>query len=164
MQTPQAQAEPQTPNLQIATKFRPNRAGNLEFCHGTVPRSESAPGIYEYPELRNVLDALEKKFKPNKILIEETATGAALKHDRDLQSRSRIKLKPVEQDRKGRLYTQQAKFKQGLVQFPQAASFIQQVETELLSYPHGDTTDIVDSIALALQHGATGHDSSYSWV
>ena len=39
-----------------------------------------------------------------------------------------------------------------------------QVEQELLSYPHGDTDDIVDSISLALENGGTGYDPTMSWV
>jgi phage terminase large subunit-like protein len=39
-----------------------------------------------------------------------------------------------------------------------------QVELELLSYPHGDTDDIVDSISLALKYGGTGYDTTMSWV
>ena len=50
------------------------------------------------------------------------------------------------------------------MQFPEEASFMQQVENELLSYPHGDTDDIVDSIGLALKHGGMGYDSTLSWV
>ena len=120
--------------------------------------------IYEYQELRRAFDALVKKYNPYQILIEETATGIALKNDRDLQPRFLIKLQPIEQDRKGRLYVQQAKFKEGVVQFPEGASFMSQVENELLSYPYNDTDDIVDSIALALQHGGRGYDSTLSWV
>lgn len=121
-------------------------------------------GIYEYPELQRTFIALVQKYNPYRIVIEETATGTALKNDRGLQPRSLIKLQPIVQDRKGRLYVQQAKFKDGLVQFPEEASFMQQVENELLSYPHGDTDDIVDSIGLALEHGGTGYDSTLSWV
>jgi len=121
-------------------------------------------GIYEYPELRSVFEALVNKYNPNQILIEETATGLALKEDRAVRWRSRITLQPIEQDRKGRLWVQQAKFKEGTVQFPKSASFMSQVERELLSYPHGDTDDIVDSIALALQYGGTGYDYTLRWV
>ena len=88
--------------------------------------------IYEYPELRRVFDVLVKKYNPYRILIEESATGIALKNDRDLQPRFFIKLQPIEQDRKGQLYVQQAKFKEGVVQFPEGASFMSQVENELL--------------------------------
>jgi len=120
--------------------------------------------IYEYPELRTTFEGLVNTYHPYQILIEETATGLALKEDRDLQSHYLIKLQPIEQDRKGQVYVQQAKFKQGVVQFPENASFMTQVENELLSYPYGDTDDIVDSIRLALQHGGKGYDSTLSWV
>jgi hypothetical protein len=36
-------------------------------------------------------------------------------------------------------------FKDGAVRFPKHASFMLQVEKELLSYPYGETDDIVDS-------------------
>jgi phage terminase large subunit-like protein len=51
-------------------------------------------------------------------------------------------------------------FKDGLVQFPEGAPFMEQVKADLFSYPHGDTTDIVDSIALALQQGGYAYDLS----
>jgi predicted phage terminase large subunit-like protein len=121
-------------------------------------------GIYEYPELRRTFNALVKQYNPYQILIEETATGISLKNDRDVPPRHLIKIQPIEQDRRGRLYVQQAMFKDGLVQFPEGASFMPQVENELLSYPHGDTDDIVDSISLALKYGGKGYDSTYSWV
>jgi phage terminase large subunit-like protein len=105
-----------------------------------------------------------QKYDPEQIQIEETAIGTALNDDRDLPWRLSIKLQPIEQDRKGRLFTQQARFKDGTVQFPKHASFMSQVENELLSYPYGETDDIVDSISLALKHGATGYDTTMSWV
>jgi predicted phage terminase large subunit-like protein len=121
-------------------------------------------GIYEYPELQSVFVDLVRKYDPYQIQIEETATGIALKEDRAVQRRSIIKLQPIEQDRRGRLYVQQAKFKQGVVKFPEGASFMPQVEKELLSYPHGETDDVVDSISLALKYGGTGYDTTLSWV
>ena len=114
--------------------------------------------------MRKTFGELVTTYRPYQILIEETATGLALKNDRNLQSRHLIKIQSIEQDRKGRLSVQQAKFKDGVVQFPQDAAFMSQVEKELLSYPHGDTDDIVDSIALALQYGGRGYDSTLSWV
>jgi predicted phage terminase large subunit-like protein len=121
-------------------------------------------GIYEYPELRRAFNALVQQYRPYQIWFEETATGVALKNDRELLSRSLIKIQPIEQDRKGRLYVQQAKFQSGRVLFQENASFMAQVEKELLSYPHGDTDDIVDSISLALKYGGTGYDTTLNWV
>jgi predicted phage terminase large subunit-like protein len=121
-------------------------------------------GIYDYPELRKIFVALVQQYRPYQVWFEETATGVALRNDREVPSRSSIKIQPIEQDRKGRLYVQQAKFQDGHVLFPEGASFMSQVERELLSYPHGDTDDIVDSISLALKYGGTGYDSTLSWV
>lgn len=121
-------------------------------------------GIYEYFELRKVFASLVQKYDPYQVHIEETATGVSLKNDRELERRSLIKLQPIEQDRKGRLYVQQGKFQAGHVRFPADASFMVQVERELLSYPHGETDDIVDSISLALQLGGKGYDTTLSWV
>jgi putative transposase len=55
-------------------------------------------------------------------------------------------------------------FTKGLVQFPKNAPFMQEIEEELLSYPFGQTDDVVDSIALALTVGGTGYDSTLSFV
>lgn len=67
-------------------------------------------GIYEYPQLRKTFSELVQQYRPYQIWFEETATGVALKNDRELQSSSLIELRPIEQDRRGRLYVQQAKF------------------------------------------------------
>jgi len=121
-------------------------------------------GIYEYSDVRSLIGMLLERYDPYQIWLEETATGLALQADRELPSRFRIKLVPVEQDRIGRLRVQDAKFREGRVLFPEGASFMSQVELELLSYPHGDTDDIVDSISLALKYGGTGYDTTMSWV
>ena len=121
-------------------------------------------GIYEYSEVRSIIGMLLEQYNPYQIWLEETATGLALQEDRELRSRFRIKLVPVEQDRIGRLRVQDAKFREGQVLFPEGAVFMSQVERELLSYPHGETDDIVDSISLALKYGGTGYDSTMSWV
>jgi predicted phage terminase large subunit-like protein len=121
-------------------------------------------GIYEYPALRKVFVDLIQEYQPYQIQIEATAIGMALKNDREVPRRSSIQLQPIEQDRRGRLYVQQANFKDGVVQFPKHASFMSQVENELLSYPYGETDDIVDSISLALKYGGTGYDTTLSWV
>jgi hypothetical protein len=65
-------------------------------------------GIYEYPQLRKVFTELVQKYDPYQIQIEEAATSIALKNDRALERHFLIKLQPIEQDRKGRIYMQQA--------------------------------------------------------
>ena len=117
-------------------------------------------GIYDYSELLQTFNRLSEQYKPFKISIEETTTGMSLKKERDLPGRYLIKLVPIEPDRKGRVYVLQSMFQKGLVRFPKNAPFMQEVENELLSYPYGQTEDIVDSISLALSVGASGYDLS----
>jgi predicted phage terminase large subunit-like protein len=121
-------------------------------------------GIYDYSELVRKFNQLNQQYKPYKILIEETTTGMSLKKERDLPGRYLIKPVPIELDRKGRVYVLQEMFQKGLVQFPKNAPFMRDVENELLSYPYGQTDDIVDSISLALSVGRSGYDTSMSWV
>ncbi len=121
-------------------------------------------GLYGFSELRETFAKLNKDYKPFKILIEETTIGKSLKSARDLTGSYLIKLATVEEDRVGRVYVLQSVFDEGLVRFPKNAPFMQELENELLSYPHGQTDDIVDSIALALTVGGSGYDSSMRWV
>ena len=63
-----------------------------------------------------------------------------------------------------RLFIQQAKFEAGLVLFPKGASFLPELEAELLAFPHGKTDDQVDSISQALAYQGSTYDSTYRWV
>lgn len=121
-------------------------------------------GIYDYPELKRIFIETAKRQTLFEILIEDTSTGNALKNDPDIRGRFVIKLLPIELNRQNRVYTQQGLFASGLVQFPEDAPFMSTVENELLSYPYGETDDIVDSISQGLTIDKTGYDSTLSWV
>jgi predicted phage terminase large subunit-like protein len=75
-----------------------------------------------------------------------------------------VKLIPIDRDKAGRLYTQEAKFEHGLVFFPRGARFLAELEAELLAFPRGKHDDMVDSISQALAYNMSGYDSTYSWV
>jgi len=112
-------------------------------------------GRYEYPQLRRIAIELAKRYDPHSILIEDASTGTALVQElreAGLYSANPI---PIERDKVGRLYVQQAKFEAGLVLFPRGAPFLPELEAELLAFPRGKTDDQVDSIsqALAFKHG-----------
>lgn len=117
-------------------------------------------GVYGFSELRTKYADLNKTYKPAEILFEETTTGIAIKRD-DNNWRYKIKLLPIEQDRQGRVYVMQSKFEQGIVQFPSNASFMREVEKELLSYPYGQTDDIVDSISQVLNYQGSTYTLDY---
>jgi predicted phage terminase large subunit-like protein len=109
-------------------------------------------GRYEYPLLRSIAIQLAKRFKPDVVLIEDASTGIALAQE--LRSELRMHVKPVkiDHDKRGRLYVQQAKFAAGLVRFPKGASFLAELERELLTFPQSKNDDQVDSITQALAH------------
>jgi predicted phage terminase large subunit-like protein len=121
-------------------------------------------GIYDYPELKRTFIETAKRQTLFEILIEDTSTGNALKNDPEIRGRFVIKLLPIELNRQNRVYTQQGLFASGLVRFPEDAPFMSTVENELLSYPYGETDDIVDSISQGLTIDKTGYDSTLSWV
>jgi predicted phage terminase large subunit-like protein len=120
-------------------------------------------GRYEYPQLRATAIALAERYKPDTILIEEASTGTALAQELRQGGMFPVRPIPVERDKIGRLYVQQAKFEAGLVLFPRAAPFLAALEAELLTFPQGKTDDQVDSISQALAY-KTGYDTSMRWV
>jgi predicted phage terminase large subunit-like protein len=121
-------------------------------------------GRYEYPALKAKAIALAAEFKPNLILIEDASTGIALQQELKAAGRYAVRAIPVERDKIGRLYIQQAKFEMGLVLFPKGASFLPALEAELLSFPQSKTDDQVDSISQALAYRASSYDSTMAWV
>jgi predicted phage terminase large subunit-like protein len=121
-------------------------------------------GRYEYPRLRSTAIALAERFKPRAILIEDASTGIALAQELRQAGGYVVNAIPVERDKVGRLYVQQAKFEAGLVLFPRGAPFLPVLEAELLAFPQAKTDDQVDSTSQALAYKASGYDTSLSWV
>ena len=121
-------------------------------------------GRYEYPRLRATVIALAERFKPRAVLIEDASTGVALAQELRGVLPYPVKPIPVERDKVTRLYVQQAKFEAGLVLFPKGASFLPELEAELLTFPQGKTDDQVDSISQALAYQVGGYDRTLSWV
>ena len=122
-------------------------------------------GRYEYPRLKATALRLADRFKPSAILIEDASTGTALAriNSRKAHLGAAVRLVPIERDKIGRLYVHQAKFEAGLVLFPKEASFLSELEAELLVFPQGRTDDQVDSISQALSY-RTGYDPTLSWI
>ncbi len=121
-------------------------------------------GRYEYPQLRDTALALAKRFKPDEILIEDASTGIALAQELKQSHHYHINPIPVDRDKIGRLYVQQAKFAAGRVHFPRNAPFLAELEAELLSFPQARTDDQVDSISQALAYDSNSVYHSMRWV
>jgi predicted phage terminase large subunit-like protein len=97
-------------------------------------------------------------------LIEDASTGTALAQElNSVHFGGAVRLVPIERDKIGRLYVNQAKFEAGLVLFPKGAPFLPELEAELLVFPQGKTDDQVDSISQALSY-QTGYDYTGAWI
>jgi phage terminase large subunit-like protein len=73
-------------------------------------------GRYEYPQLRKIAIALAERFEPDNILIEDASTGIALAQElNEVLVFAVVEPIPIERDKIGRLYVQQAKFEAGRV-------------------------------------------------
>jgi predicted phage terminase large subunit-like protein len=121
-------------------------------------------GRYEYPRLRETAIALAQRYKPKSILIEDASTGTALAQELRQAGTFVVKAIPIERDKIGRLWLQQAKFEAGLVHFPRSAPWLPVLETELLTFPQSKHDDQVDSISQALAFKAWGYDTTLAWV
>jgi predicted phage terminase large subunit-like protein len=121
-------------------------------------------GRYEYPRLRETAIALAQRYKPKSILIEDASTGIALPQELRQAGTFVVKAIPIERDKIGRLWLQQAKFEAGLVHFPRSAPWLPVLETELLTFPQSKHDDQVDSISQALAFKAWGYDTTLAWV
>jgi predicted phage terminase large subunit-like protein len=118
----------------------------------------------DYPRLRATAIALAQRYDPNVILIEDSSSGTALAQEMRSAGRFRIQAVRPEHDKMARAYAQTAKFEARRVHFPNGASFLPELETELLSFPQGRHDDQVDSLCQALAHTNFGYDTTYSWV
>jgi predicted phage terminase large subunit-like protein len=121
-------------------------------------------GRYEYPRLREAAIALAQRYKPTSILIEDASTGIALAQELRTAGTFVVKAIPIDRDKVGRLWLQQAKFEAGLVHFPRSAPWLSLLEAELLSFPQAKHDDQVDSVSQALAFKAWGYDTTLAWV
>lgn len=114
-------------------------------------------GRFEYPQLKAIAIALAKRFKPNRIAIEDASTGIALAQELRQILHRRIETIKVDRDKIGRMFVQSDKFCNGHVFFPQNAAFLPELKAELLSFPNGKADDQVDSISQALAYKVWGY-------
>jgi len=113
---------------------------------------------FDYPTLRARAIAHAHEYKPHIILIEDAGVGTGLVTELRNAGLSAIAVKP-EHDKQTRMSIQSGKFESGRVLFPNQASGLADLETELLAFPNGLYDDQVDSISQALGHEV----SEYGW-
>ena len=116
-------------------------------------------GRFDYPTLKAQAILHARLHMPGKILIEDTGVGTALLTELKDAGFPAIGVIP-EHDKRTRMSIQSGKFESGQVFFPNEASWLPDLEAELLPFPNGHHDDQVDSISQALADKV----SEYGWT
>lgn len=104
----------------------------------------------EFPELLKTAVALAERYRPHRILIEDSSNGTSLLQS--LNSASVLGVIPVKprQDKESRVNGVSALFEAGKVKFAKDADWLPELERELVEFPGGRHDDQVDSLSQAL--------------
>lgn len=117
-----------------------------------------------YPDLKRKVRELADAHRPNRILIEDKASGTQL--IQELQGELLFGITPYEPppgtDKRIRLHAQTGWFENGLVLLPRHASWLSDYVTELTGFPGTKYDDQVDSTAQALCY-LKPHDPLEVW-
>jgi predicted phage terminase large subunit-like protein len=105
----------------------------------------------DYPLLKARAISLAKLHAPKVILVEDAGLGSGLAKELQQVGLPAIAVTP-KSDKRTRMSIQSAKFESGQVFLPDAASWLDELETELFSFPGGRYDDQIDSISQALAY------------
>lgn len=100
-----------------------------------------------YPELKNKVDKLAKRYNPKSILIEDKASGQQVIQDLRLDGMANIIAIKPRLDKITRFASIVSLFQAGSVQLPKQAAFNSVLLNELLAFPNCKNDDIIDSIS-----------------
>ena len=118
-----------------------------------------------YPDLKRKVQELAKRDRPNKILIEDRASGTQL--IQDLKSEGVYAVTayqpPSGTDKIMRLHAQTAVFENGRVLLSRRASWLADYVNELTSFPGSRYDDQVDSTTQALDRLRV-NNNSFDWI
>jgi predicted phage terminase large subunit-like protein len=107
-----------------------------------------------YPDLKRKVMELARRYKANRILIEDKASGTQL--IQDMQADHVFGITPYQplpgNDKVIRLHAQTAWFENGLVFLPKSAPWLADYVTEITGFPGTKYDDQVDSTTQALDH------------
>src|SRR5437762_3107503 len=111
-----------------------------------------------YPDLKRKVQELAKRDRPNKILIEDKASGTQLIQDLKADGVYAVTAyqPPSGTDKIMRLHAQTAAFENGRVLLRVRAPWLSEYINELTSFPGTRQDDQVDSTTQALDHLRTG--------
>lgn len=109
-------------------------------------------GRYDPSTTMDAIFSAVKKWQPLTVGIENVAYQSALLHflEKEMPQRGiffRVSPLKAEKKKELRIDTLQPRFSTGTVWFKTGAVWLQEIESELLSYPHGARDDVIDALA-----------------
>jgi predicted phage terminase large subunit-like protein len=118
----------------------------------------------EYPELKARAIALNARWNPSHVIVEDKASGQSL--IQDLQRTTGLPIIPIkaEQDKTARAAPITGYVEAGRVHLPQAAPWLGDFLGEVGEFPHGAHDDQVDSMVHALAYMTKGADAGITWA
>ncbi|MEP0589270.1 MAG: phage terminase large subunit [Roseobacter sp.] len=113
-------------------------------------------GQLDYPALKAKALALVERWDPEKVLIEDAASGKPLLDELFGNDRARFRrIRPL-QDKEIRFQSACAPVEEGKVHLPREAPWLPAFKRELQSFPRGTKNDQVDSFSQFLNWSKTG--------
>lgn len=107
----------------------------------------------DFPDLKRRAIALHGRWRPRATLVEDKGSGTSLLQELQTLGLPAIPFQPSG-DKVMRMHAQSVQFEAGSVYMPRAASWFDDLLTELLAFPAGRHDDQVDSISQALEWAA----------
>jgi len=106
----------------------------------------------EFPQLKRAIEMLAQKWRPDRTLIEDKASGQSLLQE--LKSSSRLAVFPikVDSDKVSRAHAATPLIEAGKVYLPQGASWLPEFIDEASAFPAAAHDDQVDALTQALNY------------
>jgi len=107
----------------------------------------------EITELVRIVEDLNRRYSPKKIIIEDASSGIALGQmlSRSI-GKSYIDMRKPDGDKVSRALSVVDHLEKGDVLFPEESPWLEELEKELLSFSHGRHDDQVDALVYYLHH------------
>jgi predicted phage terminase large subunit-like protein len=118
---------------------------------------------FDYPALKARAHALAVEYQPRVVLVEDSGVGTGLIEELRALGVNAVEV-PCTTSKEARASIQSAKFEGGRVYFPERASWLSELENELLSFPGSRHDDQVDSIVQALGYVFEAEEEVQMWT
>lgn len=140
------------------TAFKENDSNDFSVCTTWLITASGYflldmwKGRVEFPELKKKCTELNEVHEPNKILIEDKASGQSL--IQEMQRETRLPIKPIkiDKDKIARVHAVTPLIEAGKVYLPKEAAWVNDCITECEDFPDGEFDDVVDSISQFLNY------------